>query len=145
MPDMTDPVAAGWEAVDDPGFIGLVGPIFRRGRDGCDEYGFVAAPKHANVRNVVQGGMLMTFADRAFGRTAWQAAGRGGRHGSVRHAVRERGPDRRFRRDPAGGRAPHVRARVHARHAVRWSAHHGDREWRVEDPGLRAALEARLP
>jgi acyl-coenzyme A thioesterase PaaI-like protein len=77
MPDMTDPVAAGWEAVDDPGFIGLVGPIFRRGRDGCDEYGFVAAPKHANVHNVVQGGMLMTFADRAFGRTAWQAAGRG--------------------------------------------------------------------
>ena len=63
--------------MDDPGFIGLVGPIFRRGRDGCDEYGFVAAPKHANVRNVVQGGMLMTFADRAFGRTAWQAAGRG--------------------------------------------------------------------
>src|SRR3954468_6724656 len=76
MPDMTDPVAAGWEAVDDPGFIGLC-PVFRRGRACCDEYGFVAAPKHANVRNVVQGGMLMTFADRAFGRTAWRAAGRG--------------------------------------------------------------------
>ncbi|HKG76799.1 MAG TPA: PaaI family thioesterase, partial [Beijerinckiaceae bacterium] len=33
-------------------------------------------PKHANLNNVVQGGMLMTFTDRAFGRTAWQVAGR---------------------------------------------------------------------
>jgi acyl-coenzyme A thioesterase PaaI-like protein len=72
-----DPLAAGWEAVDDPGFIGLVGPIFRRGRGEYDEYGFLAAAKHANMRDVVQGGMLMTFADRAFGRTAWQVAGRG--------------------------------------------------------------------
>src|SRR5215207_4415221 len=74
---MFDSLAAGWDAVDDPGFIGLVGPIYQRSRGEYDEYGFVAAPKHANVRNVVQGGKLMTFADRAFGRTAWQAAGRG--------------------------------------------------------------------
>src|SRR3954452_17626916 len=74
---MIDPSADGWEAMDDPGFIGLVGPVFRRACGEHDEYAFLAAPKHANVRNVVQGGMLMTFADRAFGRTAWQAAGRG--------------------------------------------------------------------
>src|SRR5215210_9444946 len=73
---MFDPLVAGWEAVDDSGFIGLVGPILRRAHGDYDEYGFVAEPKHANMNNVVQGGMLMTFADRAFGRTAWQAAGR---------------------------------------------------------------------
>lgn len=73
---MTDPLAAGWEPVDDPGFMGLVGPIFRRGRGDYDEYGFVAEAKHANMIDVVHGGMLMAFADRAFGRTAWQAAGR---------------------------------------------------------------------
>src|SRR5206468_1694669 len=69
-PLMIDPLAAGWEAVDDPGFIGLVGPIVRRARGDDDEYGFVAEPKHANLSEVVQGGMLMTFADRALGRTA---------------------------------------------------------------------------
>ena len=73
---MTELPSAGWEAVDDPGFIGLVGPIVRRSCGVHDEYGFVAEPKHANLNDVVQGGMLMTFADRAFGRTAWQAAGR---------------------------------------------------------------------
>ena len=73
---MFDPLVAGWEAVDDSGFIGLVGPLHRRAWGDYDEYGFVAEPKHANLNNVVQGGMLMTFADRAFGRTAWQVAGR---------------------------------------------------------------------
>jgi acyl-coenzyme A thioesterase PaaI-like protein len=74
---MIDPSADGWEAMDDPGFIGLVGPVFRRACGEHDEYGFRADPKHANMRHFVQGGMLMTFADWAFGRTAWQAAGRG--------------------------------------------------------------------
>ena len=73
---MFDPLVAGWEAVDDSGFVGLVGPMVRRTQGDYDEYGFVAEPKHANLNNVVQGGMLMTFADRAFGRTAWQVAGR---------------------------------------------------------------------
>lgn len=73
---MFDPFVAGWEAVDDSGFIGLVGPLLRRAWGDYEEYGFVAEPKHANLNNVVQGGMLMTFADRAFGRTAWQVVGR---------------------------------------------------------------------
>ena len=73
---MFDPLVTGWEAVDDSGFIGLVGPLLRRAWGDYDEYGFVAEPKHANLNNVVQGGMLMTFADRAFGPTAWQVAGR---------------------------------------------------------------------
>lgn len=70
-----DPAADGWAPVKDAGFIGLVGPIYRRERGGCSAFAFVAAPKHANLRGVTQGGMLMTFADRALGRSAWRAAG----------------------------------------------------------------------
>ena len=70
-----DPAADGWEPVDDKGFLGLVGPTWRRLRDDRLEFAFRAEPKHANLRNVVQGGMLMTFADRALGRNSWRAAG----------------------------------------------------------------------
>jgi acyl-coenzyme A thioesterase PaaI-like protein len=70
-----DPAADGWEPVDDKGFLGLVGPTWRRLRHDRLEFAFRAEPKHANLRNVVQGGMLMTFADRALGRNSWRAAG----------------------------------------------------------------------
>lgn len=70
-----DLAAQGWRPVKDHGFIGLVGPIFSRQRDDGLEFGFRAEAKHANLRGVVQGGMLMTFADRALGRNAWKAAG----------------------------------------------------------------------
>jgi acyl-coenzyme A thioesterase PaaI-like protein len=70
-----DPAAEGWEPVKDTGFIGLVGPIYRRSAGERWAFAFHALPKHANLRDVVQGGMLMTFADRALGRNAWKAAG----------------------------------------------------------------------
>ncbi|HEX8168040.1 MAG TPA: PaaI family thioesterase [Beijerinckiaceae bacterium] len=70
-----DPAADGWKPVKDDGFIGLVGPIYRRERGERWAFGFKAGGKHANLRGVVQGGMLMTFADRALGRNAWKAAG----------------------------------------------------------------------
>jgi acyl-coenzyme A thioesterase PaaI-like protein len=70
-----DPAAEGWDKVDDKGFIGHVGPIWRRERGGRLEFAFRAEPKHANLRNVLQGGMLMTFADRALGRNSCRAAG----------------------------------------------------------------------
>ena len=70
-----DPGAEGWEVEQGGGFIGLVGPIYRRGQAERTAFGFVAAPKHANLRGVTQGGMLMTFADQALGRHAWRAAG----------------------------------------------------------------------
>ena len=73
--DAFDPASEGWEVVDDKGFLGHVGPLFRREREGRLEFAFRAEPKHANLRNVVQGGMLMTFADRALGRNSWRAAG----------------------------------------------------------------------
>ena len=70
-----DPAAAGWEPYIDEGFIGLVGPFWRRASGDSFLYAFTAAPKHHNRRGVVQGGMLMTFADRSMGMTCWYANG----------------------------------------------------------------------
>ena len=39
-------------------------------------FGFVMQPKHHNRRGVLQGGMLMTFADRSMGMTCWYANGK---------------------------------------------------------------------
>src|SRR5207244_12112110 len=66
----------------DEGFIGLVGPFWmRRSGDGC-RYAFMAEPKHHSRRGIVQGGMLMTFADRAMGMTCWFANERSEEHTS---------------------------------------------------------------
>ena len=57
----------------DEGFIGLVGPFWSRPikAEHGDSflYAFMAESKHHNRRGVVQGGMLMTFADRSMGMT----------------------------------------------------------------------------
>ena len=70
-----DPAAAGWEPYGNEGFIGLVGPFWARKAGDSYEYAFLAEPKHHNRRHVVQGGMLMTFADRSMGMTCWYANG----------------------------------------------------------------------
>jgi acyl-coenzyme A thioesterase PaaI-like protein len=72
-PPSFDPAAAGWEPYTDEGFIGLVGPLWQRPAGRGTAFAFLAQPKHHNRRGVVQGGMLMTFADRAMGMTAWEA------------------------------------------------------------------------
>jgi hypothetical protein len=66
-----DPAAAGWEPYLDEGFIGLVGPFWMRQSGDSYLYAFMAEPKHHNRRGIVQGGMLMTFADRSMGMTCW--------------------------------------------------------------------------
>lgn len=68
-----DPAAEGWQPYRDEGFIGLVGPFWTREEGGRHLYAFRAEPKHHNRRGVVQGGMLMTFADRSMGMTCWYA------------------------------------------------------------------------
>jgi len=70
-----DPAAAGWECYRDEGFVGLVGPFWTRMDGDKHLYAFLAEPKHHNRRGVVQGGMLMTFADRTMGMTCWYANG----------------------------------------------------------------------
>jgi acyl-coenzyme A thioesterase PaaI-like protein len=78
---MTDPAAAklkasGWTIAETTGFISLIGPLWQRVVDGKPEYALVAQDKHHNRRGLVQGGVLMTFADRSCGMTARYVSGR---------------------------------------------------------------------
>jgi acyl-coenzyme A thioesterase PaaI-like protein len=80
-PDMPDKAAeklkaSGWAIVDTTGFISLVGPLWQRVVDGAHEYALIAQDKHHNRRGLVQGGLLMTFADRTCGMTARFVSGR---------------------------------------------------------------------
>jgi len=80
-PDMTDKAteklkASGWTVVETTGFLSLVGPLWERAVDGEHEYALVTADKHHNRRGLVQGGLLMTFADRSSGMTARYVSGR---------------------------------------------------------------------
>lgn len=70
---VADLAAAGWREQPDDGFLGLVGPVWEHQDGDRFRVGFLAAPKHKNRRSVVQGGMLMTFADRAMGMAARRA------------------------------------------------------------------------
>jgi acyl-coenzyme A thioesterase PaaI-like protein len=68
--------ASGWTVVETTGFLTLVGPLWQRVVDGEHEYAIVAQDKHHNRRGRVQGGLLMTFADRTSGMTARYVSGR---------------------------------------------------------------------
>jgi acyl-coenzyme A thioesterase PaaI-like protein len=68
--------AAGWTLVETSGFLHLVGPLWERLLNGEHEYALVTEDKHHNRRGRVQGGLLMTFADRSCGMTARYVSGR---------------------------------------------------------------------
>jgi acyl-coenzyme A thioesterase PaaI-like protein len=68
--------SSGWTIVDTTGFVALVGPLWQRVVDGVHEYALIAVDKHHNRRGLVQGGVLMTFADRTCGMTARLVSGR---------------------------------------------------------------------
>jgi acyl-coenzyme A thioesterase PaaI-like protein len=68
--------AAGWTIVETTGFVHLIGPLWQRVVDGEHEYALVAQDKHHNRRGLVQGGVLMTFADRTCGMTARFVSGK---------------------------------------------------------------------
>jgi acyl-coenzyme A thioesterase PaaI-like protein len=81
IPEMTDKAAeklksSGWTLVDTTGFLSLVGPLWQRVVGGEHEYALITQHKHHNRRGLVQGGLLMTFADRACGMTARYVSGR---------------------------------------------------------------------
>ena len=78
---MTDKAAQklksdGWTVVDTAGFLHLIGPLWQRQVDGVHEYALVAQDKHHNRRGLVQGGVIMTFADRSCGMTARYVSGK---------------------------------------------------------------------
>ena len=66
----------GWTIVEATGFIELVGPFWERVVGGTHEYALIAQDKHHNRRGLVQGGVLMTFADRTCGMTARYISGK---------------------------------------------------------------------
>jgi uncharacterized protein (TIGR00369 family) len=68
--------ADGWTILETSGFLNLIGPLWQRIVDGNHEYAILAVDKHHNRRNRVQGGVLMTLADRASGMIARHVAGR---------------------------------------------------------------------
>jgi acyl-coenzyme A thioesterase PaaI-like protein len=67
--------ADGWTIMDDDGFINLVGPLWHRMTGAHPEYAILGQEKHRNRRGVVQGGLLMTLADRTCGMTARHVSG----------------------------------------------------------------------
>ena len=68
--------ASGWTIVETTGFLHLIGPLWQRVVEGEHEYALVAQDKHHTRRGLVQGGLLMTFADRTCGMTARYVSGR---------------------------------------------------------------------
>ena len=68
--------ADGWTIVETSGFLHLIGPLWQRLVNGEHEYALFTEDKHHNRRGLVQGGVLMTFADRTCGMTARYVSGR---------------------------------------------------------------------
>jgi acyl-coenzyme A thioesterase PaaI-like protein len=66
----------GWKIMEATGFLQLIGPLWERLVDGELEFALVTEDKHHNRRGLVQGGVLMTFADRTCGMTARHVSGR---------------------------------------------------------------------
>ena len=66
----------GWTIVETSGFLHLIGPLWHRLVNGEHEYALVTEDKHHNRRGLVQGGVLMTFADRTCGMTARYVSGK---------------------------------------------------------------------
>jgi acyl-coenzyme A thioesterase PaaI-like protein len=80
MKDTTDKAAKlksdGWGIVDTTGFLHLIGPLWQRLVNGVHEFALITEDKHHNRRGLVQGGVLMTFADRTCGITARFVSGK---------------------------------------------------------------------
>jgi acyl-coenzyme A thioesterase PaaI-like protein len=68
--------ACGWKIVETTGFLQLIGPLWQRTVDGELEFALITEDKHHNRRGLVQGGVLMTFADRTCGITARHVSGK---------------------------------------------------------------------
>src|SRR5260370_33111010 len=66
----------GWTIVETTGFVHLIGPLWQRVVDDIHEYALITEDKHHNRRGLVQGGVLMTFADRTCGMTARYVSGK---------------------------------------------------------------------
>ena len=68
--------ADGFSIVETSGFLHLIGPLWQRLVNGEHEYALITQDKHHNRSGLVQGGVLMTFADRTCGMTARYVSGK---------------------------------------------------------------------
>ena len=66
----------GWTILETTGFRHLIGPLWQRLINGVHEYALITEDKHHNRSGLVQGGVLMTFADRTCGITARHVSGK---------------------------------------------------------------------
>jgi acyl-coenzyme A thioesterase PaaI-like protein len=66
----------GWKIVETTGFVHLIGPLWHRLAGGQHEYALITEDKHHNRSGLVQGGVIMTFADRTCGMTARYVSGK---------------------------------------------------------------------
>ena len=66
----------GWKIVETTGFLHLIGPLWQRTVKDELEFALITEDKHHNRRGLVQGGVLMTFADRTCGITARHVSGK---------------------------------------------------------------------
>jgi acyl-coenzyme A thioesterase PaaI-like protein len=66
----------GWKIIETSGFLHLIGPLWQRVVDGELEFALITEDKHHNRRGLVQGGVMMTFADRTCGMTARHVSGK---------------------------------------------------------------------
>ena len=66
----------GWKIVETTGFMHLIGPLWQRLVGDELEFALITEDKHHNRRGLVQGGVLMTFADRTCGMTARHVSGK---------------------------------------------------------------------
>ena len=127
--------AAGWSLVETSGFLSLIGPLWERVVNGDHEYAILTEDKHHNRRNRVQGGLLMTLADRASGMIARLVSGRP-TLATVQMDVHfhRRRQDRRAS-DRKAARGPrHPQPDLHKDRGGGRGALHRDRERRVQNP-----------
>ncbi len=59
--------AEGWTAYHDETFLGHVGSIFVRPREGGRDFGILTGPQHRNLSGRLHGGVFMTLFDRSMG------------------------------------------------------------------------------
>ncbi|HTP78593.1 MAG TPA: PaaI family thioesterase [Rhizomicrobium sp.] len=50
-----------------------IGPVYEKGEKGARTFALLIDERHVNMRGVIHGGMLMTFADASLGQAAWDA------------------------------------------------------------------------
>lgn len=59
--------AEGWEPHVDDTFVGRVGGVMQRRRDGMLNIGLMTDASHGNLSGILHGGVMMTLIDRAIG------------------------------------------------------------------------------